>query len=403
VADLELLEDRFELAAYANRRGSIGMAVLAVAVAGPPEIDELVLQRMTRCLRRTDTVVRTSPLRHIVLLERLAEGPFAMHAADAIVQALRQPFTTPAGPVKAVASVGISVHPDDGDSIDELVTCANAALEAAQASGGDLFGFYSGSLSAAAGRRVALERALPEAIERGQLHLAYQPQLDSRDGSLVGVEALLRWNHPSFGPVSPAEFVPVLENLGLIVEVGTWVLGVACRQATRWELRVGVNVSAHQVRTPDFGDRVREALDQAGLRPQRLELELTESVLLEDATHVREVLSGLRRDGVRVALDDFGTHYASFAYLRQFPMDTIKIDRQFVSGLPMDVQNAAITNAIVSLGRSLSLDVVAEGVEQEAEEEFLHSLDCYVVQGFRYARPMLPADFEAWRKARPWA
>jgi EAL domain-containing protein (putative c-di-GMP-specific phosphodiesterase class I) len=303
--------------------------------------------------------------------------------------------------------VGISVFPEDGDSMDELLPCAEAALEAAEMSGGDLFGFYSGSLSEAAGRRIAIERALTDAVEREQLTLDYQPQLDSRDGTLRGVEALLRWKHVTFGQVSPVEFVPVLENLGLIERAGSWVLREACRQVVEWsgpdgELRVGVNASAHQVRSPRFADDVRCALREAKLQPQRLELELTESVLLEDEQAVRDTLHDLRRDGVRVALDDFGTGYASLAYIRQFPMDTLKIDRQFVRGLPVDAQNAAITSAIVALGQSLQLEVVAEGVEQEAEEEFLHSLNCFVVQGFRYAKPMPPDAFAQWRKARPW-
>jgi EAL domain-containing protein (putative c-di-GMP-specific phosphodiesterase class I) len=165
---------------------------------------------------------------------------------------------------------------------------------------------------------------------------------------------------------------------------------------------VGVNASASQLRRRGFESQVRQALQESGLDPRRLELELTETVLLEDELHVREMLHSLRRDGVRVALDDFGTGYASLAYIRQFPMDTLKIDRQFVRGLPVDAQNAAITGAIVALGRSLQLEVVAEGVEHEAEEEFLHSLQCHVVQGFRYARPMSPEQFAQWRKARPW-
>jgi len=416
--DLELLSERLVLATHGRRDGP-GIAVLAIQVHPPgagaaalaadlEQLDEAALARVKGAVRRADTVARIEPLRYVALLERLEEGAFAMRAAEQIVSSIRGPYQTANGMQQLVASVGISVHPTDGEALGDLLRCAEAALEAAHMSGGDLFGFYSGPMSQAAGRRVAVERALIDAVERRQLVLHYQPQIDSRDGTLVGVEALLRWHHGTLGVVSPVEFVPVLESLGLIHAAGDWVLHEACRQTTAWStagrgLRVCVNVSAHQLRRPEFENEVRDALAAAPLAPQHLELELTESVLLEDEPQVHGMLRSLRRDGVRVALDDFGTGYASLAYIRQFPMDCLKIDRQFVRGLPLDTQNAAITSAIIALARSLDLELVAEGVEQEAEEEFLHSLQCYVIQGFRYAQPMPPEELVRWREARPWA
>jgi EAL domain-containing protein (putative c-di-GMP-specific phosphodiesterase class I) len=417
--ELERLARRLELAMYLHRGGEPQLAVLAVEVhpkvptetiepAEAERLDRTVRDRIVGVLEATDSVARAGPLRYVVLVERADQGSFAMRAADDIVTVIRRPIAAREGRTPLVASIGISVFPDDGDRLTELLPCAEAAQQAARMGGGDLFGFYSGSMSDAAARRLAIERALPEAVERQQFTLAYQPQLDSRDGTLVGVEALLRWSHPKLGPIPPQEFVSVLESLGLIEAAGQWVLTEACRQAAEWSqhgrlVKIAVNTSAHQLRSPDFEGHVRAALLASGIAPTQLELELTETVLLEDEPHVREALASLRRDGVQVALDDFGTGYASLAYLRQFPMDTIKIDRQFVRGLPVDAMNAAITSAIVAMARCLQLDVVAEGIETEAEEEFLHSLHCFVLQGFRYAEPMSARDLDEWLKARPWA
>ncbi len=416
VADLELLEERFELAAPAARRGGRAVALLAIqveaigAAAGNGlirEIEVVVLQRLCGSLRRADTVTALAPLRYLVLLERIEDGPFAVRAAERVVNAIRKPVPLAGRQVTLMTSVGISVFPDDGERVDELIQCAEMAEQAAHASGGDVFGFYSGPMSERTGRRIAVERALLQAVEREELELDFQPQIDTRDGTLVGVEALLRWRDKMLGNVSPVEFVPILEATAQIDRVGEWVLRRACAEAAGWlrsggAMRIGVNVSAHQLREAHFADIVRRALEETGLDPRLLELELTEGVLVENPASTRELLESLRKDGVRIAVDDFGTGYASLAYVRQFPMDTLKIDRQFVRGLPVDAENAAITSAIVALGHSLRLEIVAEGVETEAEEEFLHSLSCYVVQGYRFAYPMNATDFAAWRRTRPW-
>lgn len=418
VADLDLLNERFELASSAARRGGRGIAVLAVKIHSPtgarstaadvPEDLQFAAEaRVARCLRRVDTFAKVEPLRYAVLLERAEEGPFAVHVADRLVSELRRPWSANGEPLELVASVGISLFPSDGEDVVDLIECADSALEAAELSGGNVFGFYSAPMSERAGRRVAIERALVGLLDRNELELHYQPQVDTRDGTLAGVEALLRWQNDKLGQVSPAEFVPLLEHTGAIERVGDWVIREACAQGAEWArnqrpVRVGVNVSAQQLRSRRFESTVQDALSSSGLPPSLLELELTEGVLVENPAFTRELLDSLRRQGVKVAVDDFGTGYASLAYIRQFPMDTLKIDRQFVRGLPVDAESAAITSAIVALGRSLRLAIVAEGVETEAAEEFLHSLDCFVVQGYRHARPMNLRDFAEWRRTRPW-
>lgn len=414
-----MLFERLELATLSARRGTRGIAVLAVAVhkEGDPSplpeamwdaVQQQAMARIRRVVTRVDTVVVLRPAEFLVLLERPEAGSFAVHAADEVVDALRAEYLVGGRSHRLVASVGISVYPGDGDEVDALIRCADAALEAAKAAGGNIFGFYSGKMNEQATRRIEVERGLTEAISRGEFHLCYQPQIDVGDGSLAGVEALLRWRSPKLGMVSPVEFIPVLEAGGGIREVGAWVLGEACRTAAAWHregrsIKVGVNVSARQLTQGGFRQSVDRALEETGLPPALLELELTESVLVENAAATKATLDALRQRGIRVAVDDFGTGYASLAYVRQFPMDTLKIDRQFVTGLPVDAENAAITSAIIALARSLRLHVVAEGVETEAEEEFLHSLSCTIVQGYLHARPMTAAQLEEWLAKRPWA
>lgn len=413
-ADEAVLVDRLALVTAGSRLGRRAAAVLSIevharhrAVEPTETITAEALRRIRECLERVDTVSVVGPLQFLVLLERVQEGAFAIHVADRVVQAIRAPFRVDGRTLELIASVGVSTFPEDGDETAELLRRATSAREGARAGGGDLVGFCSGRANVGAQRRLALERALVGVLERGELSLHYQPQIDTQLDTMVGVEALLRWNHAALGPVSPAEFIPILEAGELIRSVGAWVLRTACRQAAEWAgagkaLRVGVNVSARQLEVAGFERLVFDALDESGLDPSALELELTESVLVANPTETRAMLEALRRRGVRIALDDFGTGYASLAYIRRFPMDTLKIDREFVRGLPADPGAAAITSSIIALAHSLHLELVAEGVESEAEEDFLHAQSCYVVQGFRHARPMPAADFARWRRERPW-
>ncbi len=415
---LELLRARLALGIATFRRPR-GLALLSIRIrprsgsAAPArellgELHRELERRIRAELAPTDCLASSGWLGFVALLERAELGPFAIDAAERIVERVAGLIVPGENRVSLAASVGISLHPDDGDDLEELVRCADVAAEAAAAAGGNLCGFYSQPMNERAERRARIERALDGALERGEFELCYQPQIDSRDGSLKGAEALLRLRSSREGPVTPDEFIPMLESSGAIVEVGSWALERACRQAAAWHrsgraARVSVNVSAKQLTLGDFERAVRIALERAELPPELLQLELTESVLVDNPNETRRRLEALRASGIRVSLDDFGTGYASLAYIRQFPMDGLKIDRQFVRGLPLDAEAVAITSAIVALAHSLRLEIVAEGVEQEAEEEFLHSLRCYLVQGYLHARPMFEPDFERWRRARPWA
>ncbi len=414
--DPRSVRERLELAVHAATHIKRGLVVLSLRVhpsqggfyspEREPAIHDEMCRRIRSCLARTDFFCANHPLDYTIVLERAARSLFFIEVAEGILQAVAAPLEIGGQAIRAVGSIGISLYPDDSLDAEPLIDHAHSAMEGAFGVGGNMFGFYSATFGTEAERRLKIERALGQALDRQEFVLFYQPQVHARSLDLSGVEALMRWNTKIDGQaVYPGDFIPVLEQTGLINKVGRWVLEEACRQGQAWAeagrtLRIGVNVSAHQLRQPDFAQQVEEALFTSGLDPRMLELELTEGVLVDNPGDARNLLESLRGQGVRVAIDDFGTGYASLSYIRQFPMDTIKIDRQFVTGLPLDNENAAISSAIVALAHSLDLETVAEGVENEAEQEFLRSLNCQIIQGFLHARPMPVAEFESWIAAR---
>jgi len=366
------------------------------------DVGDRVLQdvaaRLGRCLRDGDVLARVGGDQFAALLAP-ADAQAAETAARRMLNVVAQPSSIGGEHFTLTCSIGVALAPSHGRTADDLVRRAEAAMRAVKASG--RAGVRLHQMRAESDRRsdMALEHAMRQALVSGRFRLQYQPQLRLSDGMLVGAEALLRWRDPELGEVSPQRFIPVAEESGFIVPIGDWVLAQAVRQAALWQQRglgvpIAVNVSALQFQQSHFVDRVASVLAVAGLAPQLLELELTESILLHDADDALGRLHALARLGVRLAIDDFGTGYSSLVYLKRFPIDKLKIDRSFVSGLPADSGDAGIVHAILQMARALGMRVVAEGVETEAQREFLQAAGCDEFQGWLYAPALDPLSFE---------
>jgi EAL domain-containing protein (putative c-di-GMP-specific phosphodiesterase class I) len=299
--------------------------------------------------------------------------------------------------VYSSASIGIALYPQNGLDSETLLKHADTAMYEAKKDGRNDYHFFSEQMHQKAIERHTLEGCLHRALGRGEFFLVYQPQLDLLTGETVGMEALVRWQSPDRGLVSPAEFIPVAEDSGLIRPLGEWILRTACREAVAWQrldrgpLRLAVNLSAQQFRQPDFVERIEEVLQETGLDPQLLELELTESVFMENREAAIEVLVDLKARGIQIAIDDFGTGYSSLSYLKNFPIDRIKIAQEFVRDIPADPNDMAIVSATIAMAESLGLKLIAEGVETLEQLEFLQQQGCQEMQGYYFSRP-LPAD-----------
>jgi diguanylate cyclase (GGDEF)-like protein/PAS domain S-box-containing protein len=364
---------------------------------GHPAGDTLLVEvaaRMAGHLRRGDTLARMGGDEFAILQEDVESPEEAAAMAARILEALAETFCIEGHHVVTAASVGLAFGPTDGADVAELVRHADLALYRAKSDGRNLVRRYEPGMNAQLRDRLALEQALREAIESEAFELHYQPKQTLHDGRIHSVEALLRWRHPERGQISPAQFIPVAEDSGLIVPLGTWVLRAACVEARRWHdaglgpVRVAVNLSAEQIRRQDLVAVVRAALDDTGLPPELLELELTESLLVRDAEHALRVMRELRSLGVQLALDDFGTGYSSLAYLQRFPFDTLKIDRGFVADLSDSGSSLRIVEAVVRLAHGLGLHVVAEGVETEAQLAILRRVGCDEIQGYLLSPPV---------------
>ncbi|ACB34846.1 diguanylate cyclase/phosphodiesterase with PAS/PAC sensor(s) [Leptothrix cholodnii SP-6] len=361
-----------------------------------------VADRLGTRTRREDTLGRLGGDEFILMLEHLREPQDAAQVAQELIGLLETPFRVAGQEVYVQASIGISLYPDDGLEVGELVRDADAAMYQAKRAGRGVYRFYTESLTTAAQSRLALDTRLRRALENKEFVLWYQPLYRLADRCLIGLEALVRLNQPGLPPIGPAEFIPLLEETGQITTLGAWVTQEACRQGRAWLDegldfgRIAINLSPQEIRRGQTDERVREALERSGLPAERLELELTESGLMEQGERAEAFLHRLRALGVRLAIDDFGTGYSSLAYLKRFPVSKLKIDRSFVRDLPADANDAQLVQTMVSMGRNLGISVLAEGVETEAQFDYLRSLGCDAAQGYFFSPPR-PAD-----EARHW-
>lgn len=369
---------------------------------------KLVADRIVRCTRKADGKAlfqSSSPEKGLgrigadqfaILLEAITHPGDCTRVARRILDAMAHPFIVSRTEVLMTASIGIAIFPDDASDADSLLSRAHTAMQEAKVADGSGFRFYTRATTERTLSELNLEMALRKALDAGELYLVYQPQVDVRDGSIVGVEALLRWDHPGLGLIPPARFIPLAERTGLIVPIGEWVLGVACLQSMIWQkaglspIRMAVNLSVHQFHQKNLVDVVRKHLGKAALDPSLLDIEITEGTAMGKADSAIHILRRLKDLGVQLSIDDFGTGYSSLSYLKHFPLDVLKIDRSFIKDVEVSTDSVAIVKAIIAMAKSLNFSVIAEGVETEPQLEFLKRNGCDAMQGF-YFSPPVPA------------
>jgi diguanylate cyclase (GGDEF)-like protein len=362
----------------------------------------ITADRLSASVRQTDTVARLGGDEFVIILQNIENEADAATVVAGINEKLRQPMSVFGREIQISASMGLAIYPLHDKNIDGLIRKADAAMYEVKERGRNAYLIYSPEMNHVNIERMGIETQLRMAQESGELILFYQPQIHLATGKLSGVEALLRWNHPQLGMVSPANFIPIAEETGLIVSIGEWVLREACRQHLDWLLqglpafRMAVNISAVQFQQPEFTTLVKNIIQESGIDPQYLELELTESVVMNHAEQTVLALTDLRALGVKLAVDDFGTGYSSLSYLRKFPIDRIKIDQSFIRHIETTPANEAIVRAIIALGESLGLETVAEGVETGTELTCVTSHRCQEAQGYHFAKPMPASDLTAW-------
>ncbi len=406
-----LLGDRLTQAIALGRRHDTQLAVMFIGLdrfkrinnaLGYPVGDE-VLQQVSRSLvatvRDSDSVFRYGSDEFVIVLHDVQHPQQTQHIADKVLRTISATRHVAGHDLSVTASLGISIYPNDSCNAVELIKHAETAMHTSKERGANDFSFYTKDMNLRAQRQQNLESAIRQALERDEFVLHYQPKLDLRSGRIVGAEALIRWFQPRSGWVSPADFIPVAEDSGLIVPLTQWVLRQACEQAQAWRgmglppLCMSVNVSPIDFRQRDFVDNLAAILKQSGLPPARLELEITESVLMQNVDETVDILQKIKAMGVRLALDDFGTGYSSLSYLRRFPIDVLKIDQSFVRGLNVNSQDAQLISAIIGMGKSLELNIIAEGVETVEQLNFLKTQQCEEGQGFLFSKAVPPKDF----------
>ena len=407
-----LLNDRLQHALLHAHRTENKLAVIFVDLdnfkqindsLGHPVGDKVlqeVSKRLRNQIRETDTVARVAGDEFIIILEDMPHSQTTAHIAEKILASFETPFFFGGQQLHITISMGISIYPDDGEDVTTLVKNADAAMFRTKESGKNNYSFYTAELTEAALERLKLENELRVALSKQQLQVYYQPQYSLDTGELTGAEALMRWVHPELGLISPVKFIPIAESTGMIVDIGAWILQEACAQAKAWQdagydfPRIGVNIAGQQIQRDDLVEKVVIALEQSGLSAQSLELEVTETFIMQRAQKAINTLGNLKQLGVKLAIDDFGTGYSSLSYLKILPIDKLKIDRSFIRDIPRDSNDEAIARAVIALAKSMQLHVIAEGVETEEQQDFLSAEGCEEVQGFLYSRPVAAKEFE---------
>jgi diguanylate cyclase (GGDEF)-like protein/PAS domain S-box-containing protein len=356
-------------------------------------------RRFKRSLRAVDVVGRLGGDEFIILTEEVDELSQIANVAHKILTTTIQPMSLQGEECRITASIGISIYPGDGTDEQTLIKNADIAMYSAKEEGKNNYQFYSKDIQTQSNKRFFIETNLRRALERNELSLEYQAKLDFKTGLITGVEALLRWDNPALGSITPTQFIPVAEETGLIVPIGRWVMKTACAQNVAWQRQglppvcMAVNLSLRQLMDDNLLKDIKAALDESGMAPNLLELEITESMVMHDPPRLIELLTDIKKLGVRLAIDDFGTGYSSLAQIKNFPVDTLKVDRSFIRNLTQDSDNQAITQAIITMGKNLSLTVVAEGVETQEQKDFLRDLICDEMQGFHFSKPIAPDKF----------
>ena len=412
-----LLRERVDHAIARAMRGGSGVATLILDMDRFKEINDMLgheigdkllveaARRIRASVRDQDTVARLGGDEFAVVLEGVSEAKEVLPVIERIIASLGEVTQIGGRELNSSISIGIAMYPENGNDLSELLRAADLAMYQAKSSGRGRYQFFADAMQEEAQSRHALEWALRRAVERNEFELVYQPQLCLRTGTVIGVEALLRWMSPTRGLLTPYHFIAGLEEFGLINQVGEWVLQTACEQIRRWQamrfapMRIAVNVSAQQFEDPMLIDKIRSALKETRLPPELLELELTESCLMSDPAQASALLREIRDVGVRIAIDDFGTGYSSLTYLHEFPLSALKIDKNFVQSVESNDRGGPISKMIIGLGQNLGLEVIAEGVETEVQLEYMREHGCDVAQGYLYARPESPEDLTPWLQA----
>lgn len=357
--------------------------------------------RLKESIGSAGTLARMGGDEFTMIFPAISNESDVIAMADRIIHSLQKPLHVECRECMVTTSIGISIFPRDGEDAQTLMKHADAAMYSAKEKGRNRYIVYSFTMSNHASECLAMEQELHKALERGEFHLQYQPQIDCQTGKIVGVEALLRWQHPVWGLISPAEFIPLAEETGLIVPIGEWALRTACNQAKLWEqagydpLRVAVNLSARQFQQENLVQMIQQVLQETDMQPELLELEITESVVMKNPDAVIGVLHELKRLGMKLSIDDFGTGYSSLSYLRDFPIDRLKIDRSFVSAIT-EKDDAVIAQSIIAMAHNLHLSVLAEGVENELQFAFLREQKCDEMQGYLYSKPLSAEEIKPW-------